>query len=69
MLQRIATGVVQTRGLKNQVKVNWVRPEYVPAYKAERSGDLEGLPSITEDALGLDYSLSQEINRQVTIFT
>ncbi|CAH2052209.1 unnamed protein product, partial [Iphiclides podalirius] len=35
--------------------------EYVPSYKPEKSGDLEGLPSIPPTSLGRDYALSEEM--------
>ncbi|XP_061722438.1 small ribosomal subunit protein uS15m [Cydia pomonella] len=60
MLRRLTTTIIQSRGIKHQVKFKWVRPEYVPAYKPAKSGDLEGLPPISEMSLGLDYSLSEE---------
>ncbi|XP_053617455.1 small ribosomal subunit protein uS15m [Plodia interpunctella] len=61
MLRRFTTCLIQSRGIKNQVKVKWVRPPYVPAYKAERSGDLEGLPPIPTDAVAKEYAQSEEI--------
>ncbi|CAH0595070.1 unnamed protein product [Chrysodeixis includens] len=61
MLRRLACTVVQSRGIKHTVNVKWVRPDYVPSYKPEKSGDLEGLPPIPESALGKDYALSEEI--------
>lgn len=61
MLRRLTSTIVQSRGIKNTVKIKWVRPEYVPAYKAERSGDLEAIPPIPQTAIGLDYALSDEI--------
>ncbi|CAB3245608.1 unnamed protein product [Arctia plantaginis] len=61
MLRRIACTIVQSRGIKHTVNIKWVRPEYVPAYKPEKSGDLEGMPPIPESALGIDYALTEEI--------
>ncbi|XP_075983887.1 28S ribosomal protein S15, mitochondrial [Anticarsia gemmatalis] len=61
MLRRLACTVIQSRGIKKTVNIKWVRPDYVPAYKPEKSGDLEGLPPIPESAIGLDYSLTEEI--------
>ncbi|XP_011559601.3 28S ribosomal protein S15, mitochondrial [Plutella xylostella] len=61
MLRRLTSTLIQTRTLKHKAKINWVRPDYVPAYHPQRSGDLESLPPISEDSLGLDYSLSKEI--------
>lgn len=61
MLRQLAWTIVQTRGIKHKINVKWVRPEYMPAYTPEKSGDLEGLPPIPETALGRDYALSEEI--------
>lgn len=61
MLRRLTSSVIQLRGIKHQVKFKWVRPEYVPAYKAQKSGDLEGLPPISEMTIGQDYGLTNEI--------
>ncbi|XP_068623724.1 small ribosomal subunit protein uS15m [Battus philenor] len=61
MIRRLTPLITQCRSIKHQVNIKWVRPEYVPAYKAERSGDLEALPPIPESALGQDYALSEEI--------
>ncbi|XP_026755022.1 28S ribosomal protein S15, mitochondrial [Galleria mellonella] len=61
MLRRFSTIFIQNRGIKHQVKLKWVRPPYVPAYKPERSGDLESMPEIPPTALGKDYALSDEI--------
>lgn len=61
MLRRITSTVIQTRGIKKVINIKWVRPEYVPSYKPEKSGDLEGLPPIPQHALGRDYAMTEEI--------
>lgn len=61
MLRRLTTTIVQSRGIKNTVNIKWVRPEYVPSYKPEKSGDLEGLPAIPESTIGRDFALTEEI--------
>lgn len=61
MLRQITSLVIQNRGVKQLVNTKWVRPEYVPAYKPEKSGDLEGLPKDAEYYPGLDYKLSEEL--------
>ncbi|CAH0402721.1 unnamed protein product [Chilo suppressalis] len=61
MLRCLTSAIVQCRGIKQQAKIKWVRPDYVPSYKAEKSGDLENIPKISDDALGLDYTLSGEL--------
>ncbi|CAB3222208.1 unnamed protein product [Arctia plantaginis] len=65
MLRRVACNIVQSRGIKHTVNIKWVRPEYVPAYKPEKSGDLEGMPPIPESALGIDYALTEEIKEHL----
>lgn len=61
MIRCFTSTFLQTRGIKHTVNIKWVRPEYVPSYKPEKSGDLEGLPPIPETALGKYYALSEEI--------
>ncbi|XP_026314302.1 28S ribosomal protein S15, mitochondrial [Hyposmocoma kahamanoa] len=61
MLKRLTSTIIQSRGIKHTVKIKWVRPEYVPAYKAEKSGDLEAVPPIPQTAIGQYYALSDEI--------
>ncbi|XP_059051598.1 small ribosomal subunit protein uS15m [Achroia grisella] len=61
MLRRFSATFIQSRGIKHQVKIKWVRPAYVPAYKPEKSGDLENIANIPQGALGKDYALSDEI--------
>lgn len=61
MLRRFTSLAIQIRGLKNEVKIKWVRPEYIPVYKPEKSGDLEKKTDIPETSLGHPYALSEEI--------
>ncbi|KOB71726.1 Uncharacterized protein OBRU01_13295 [Operophtera brumata] len=61
MLRRVTSSIVQSRGIKHTVNVKWVRPDYVPSYKPEKSGDLEGLPPIPGTTLGKYYAQSEEI--------
>lgn len=68
MLRRVAFSLIQSRGIKHQVNIKWVRPEYVPAYKPEKSGDLEGLPPISLSTLGRYYAVSEEIKEYVLEF-
>lgn len=66
MLRRFTSLFIQSRGLKNEVNnIKWVRPEYVPAYKQERSGDLESKTDIPETALGDIYAQTEEIKKFV----
>uniref|UniRef100_A0A2A4JY82 Small ribosomal subunit protein uS15m n=1 Tax=Heliothis virescens TaxID=7102 RepID=A0A2A4JY82_HELVI len=61
MLRQLANTFIQTRGIKHTINIKWVRPDYVPAYKPERSGDLEALPAIPETAIGKIYAATEEI--------
>ncbi|XP_046964076.1 28S ribosomal protein S15, mitochondrial [Vanessa cardui] len=61
MLRRLTTSIIPSRGVKQLVNIKWVRPEYVPAYKQERSGDLEALPNIPSNAIPEVYALSDEL--------
>lgn len=65
MLRSITSTIIQTRNVQQLVKplvnIKWTKPEYVPAYKPEKSGDLEGLPKIPAKSMPLEYNLSEEI--------
>ncbi|KAG6448821.1 28S ribosomal protein S15, mitochondrial [Manduca sexta] len=61
MLRRFTSSIIQSRGIKHQVNIKWVRPEYKPSYDPEKSGDLEGVPQISKSSLGQDYALSEEM--------
>ncbi|KAL4718710.1 hypothetical protein ACJJTC_014063 [Scirpophaga incertulas] len=61
MLRSVASSMIQCRGIKHQVKIKWVRPDHVPSYKPEKSGDLEAIPQYSPDTLGNDYALCKEI--------
>lgn len=65
MLRSITSTIIQSRNVQQLVKplvnIKWTKPEYVPAYKPEKSGDLEGLPKIPANSMPLEYNLSDEI--------
>ncbi|XP_041971630.1 28S ribosomal protein S15, mitochondrial [Aricia agestis] len=61
MLRQFTWNLIQSRGVKQLVNVKWKRPDYVPAYKPERSGDLESKPEIPKYSLPEKYALSEEI--------
>ncbi|VVC95878.1 28S ribosomal protein S15, mitochondrial [Leptidea sinapis] len=61
MLRGLTTVCFQTRGVKQLVNVKWVKPEYVPAYKPQKSGDLENLPNISQSSIPEDYALSEHL--------
>lgn len=65
MLRSISSTIVQCRGIKHQVKIKWVRPDYIPSYKPEKSGDLEPITSFPPETLGQDYAMSDEIKEYV----
>lgn len=73
MLRRATSLLLQKRGANQLVKplvnIKWTRPEAVPAYKPEKSGDLEGLPPIPSISLGKEYELCDEIKEYVLFKT
>lgn len=36
--------IVRNYAFKSDLKIKWVRPEQIPCYKPEKSGDLAGVP-------------------------
>ncbi|XP_023947092.1 28S ribosomal protein S15, mitochondrial [Bicyclus anynana] len=65
MLRRATSLFIPNRGVNQLVKplvnIKWTRPQAIPAYNPEKSGDLEGLPNIPDNSLGKEYSLCEEI--------
>uniref|UniRef100_A0A182N9K7 Small ribosomal subunit protein uS15m n=1 Tax=Anopheles dirus TaxID=7168 RepID=A0A182N9K7_9DIPT len=53
--------IVRTYALKSDLKIKWVRPEKIPCYKPEKSGDLQALPKIAGNELLKDYRESKEL--------
>ncbi|EAA11722.3 AGAP005615-PA [Anopheles gambiae str. PEST] len=53
--------IVRTYALKSDLKIKWVRPEKIPCYKPEKSGDLQSLPMFAGTELMKDYRDSKEL--------
>ncbi|XP_052860025.1 28S ribosomal protein S15, mitochondrial [Anopheles cruzii] len=53
--------IVRTYALKSDLKIKWVRPEKIPCYKPEKSGDLQGLPKFAGTELMKDFRDSKEL--------
>uniref|UniRef100_A0A182XMZ8 Small ribosomal subunit protein uS15m n=1 Tax=Anopheles quadriannulatus TaxID=34691 RepID=A0A182XMZ8_ANOQN len=53
--------IVRTYALKSDLKIKWVRPEKIPCYKPEKSGDLQSLPTYAGTELMKDYRDSKEL--------
>uniref|UniRef100_A0A182LS38 Small ribosomal subunit protein uS15m n=1 Tax=Anopheles culicifacies TaxID=139723 RepID=A0A182LS38_9DIPT len=53
--------IVRTYALKSDLKIKWVRPEKIPCYKPEKSGDLQALPKFAGTELMKDYRESKEL--------
>uniref|UniRef100_A0A6E8VMT5 Small ribosomal subunit protein uS15m n=1 Tax=Anopheles coluzzii TaxID=1518534 RepID=A0A6E8VMT5_ANOCL len=53
--------IVRTYALKSDLKIKWVRPEKIPCYKPEKSGDLQSLPTFAGTELMKDYRDSKEL--------
>lgn len=52
---------LRTYAFKSDLKIKWIRPEKIPCYKPEKSGDLEGLPKIDKQQVVLDFKNSKEL--------
>lgn len=46
---------------KSDLKIKWVRPEKIPCFKPEKSGDLQGFPSINKSETILEFQNSKEL--------
>ncbi|CAH0557473.1 unnamed protein product [Brassicogethes aeneus] len=46
---------------KSDLKIKWVRPEKIPCYKPEKSGDLAGVPKLDKSQYQLDFRNSKEL--------
>ncbi|XP_058123767.1 small ribosomal subunit protein uS15m [Anopheles ziemanni] len=53
--------IVRSYALKSDLKIKWVRPEKIPCYKPEKSGDLQALPQYAGTELMKDFRDSKEL--------
>lgn len=48
---------------KSDLKIKWVRPEKIPCYKPQKSGDLLPMRPIAGSELLKDFRMSKELER------
>lgn len=53
--------IVRSYALKSDLKIKWVRPEKIPCYKPQKSGDLQALPQYAGTELMKDFRDSKEL--------
>lgn len=46
---------------KSDLKIKWVRPEKIPFFRPEKSGDLSGQPDIDESLIRYEFRNSKEL--------
>ncbi|KAL5285674.1 MRPS15 family protein [Megaselia abdita] len=65
-LKKTATGsnlqLVRNYAFKSDLKIKWVRPEKIPCFYPEKSGDLSKLTPISGTETSLDFKDSRELN-------
>ncbi|KAL3280863.1 hypothetical protein HHI36_004091 [Cryptolaemus montrouzieri] len=52
---------IREYAFKSDLKIKWVRPEKIPCYKPEKSGDFEGFPEIDKTKIQLDFKECKEL--------
>lgn len=53
----------RTYAFKSDLKIKWVRPEKIPCYKPQKSGDLHPMRPIAGSELLKDFQNSKELER------
>ncbi|XP_050094455.1 28S ribosomal protein S15, mitochondrial [Anopheles aquasalis] len=53
--------ITRSYALKSDLKIKWVRPEKIPCYKPEKSGDLQAMPKLAGSELMKDFRESKEL--------
>uniref|UniRef100_A0A2M4ANI7 Small ribosomal subunit protein uS15m n=1 Tax=Anopheles triannulatus TaxID=58253 RepID=A0A2M4ANI7_9DIPT len=53
--------ITRSYALKSDLKIKWVRPEKIPCYKPEKSGDLQAMPKFAGTDLMKDFRDSKEL--------
>lgn len=53
--------LVRNYAFKSDLKIKWVRPEKIPCFYPEKSGDLAKLPKIPETEVSYDFKDSREL--------
>lgn len=60
-IKTIVSGFVREYAFKSDLKIKWVRPEKIPCYKPEKSGDLTANKPIDKSSLILEFRESKEL--------
>ncbi|KAH1013679.1 hypothetical protein HUJ04_002642 [Dendroctonus ponderosae] len=53
--------IVRNYAFKTDLKIKWVRPEKIPCYKPQKSGDLAGIPEQDKGQYLLEFRNSKEL--------
>lgn len=53
--------LVRNYAFKSDLKIKWVRPEKIPCFHPEKSGDLSKLTKISGNEIALDFKESREL--------
>lgn len=53
--------LLRNYAFKSDLKIKWVRPEPIPAYKPQKSGDLEPMKKVNPNDLILEFRNSKEL--------
>uniref|UniRef100_A0A2M4BX82 Small ribosomal subunit protein uS15m n=1 Tax=Anopheles marajoara TaxID=58244 RepID=A0A2M4BX82_9DIPT len=53
--------ITRSYALKSDLKIKWVRPEKIPCYKPEKSGDLQAMPKLAGTELMKDFRECKEL--------
>ncbi|CAG9863134.1 unnamed protein product [Phyllotreta striolata] len=62
LANNLIDGVISRNyALKSDLKIKWVRPEKVPFYKPQNSGDLQSFPEINRKQFLLEFQNSKEL--------
>lgn len=53
--------IFRNYAFKSDLKIKWNRPEKIPCYKPEKSGDLKGFPKLDKKQVLLEFRDSKEL--------
>ncbi|XP_018320537.1 28S ribosomal protein S15, mitochondrial [Agrilus planipennis] len=53
--------IVRSYAFKSNLKIKWVRPEKIPCFKPEKSGDLDPMPEFDKSRYQLEYANCKEL--------
>lgn len=52
---------IRNYAFKSDLKIKWIRPQKIPSYKPEKSGDLTANPTLDKSTLQLEFQQSKEL--------